>query len=107
MLDSAIWRRFDEVILFEVPSLELREALLKRYLSKLKHNDVDIKIFATDLDQATGADIERICTDAIKTVILRGDRKITSADLETAVAHHFERHRIVEKSEKALASEVQ
>lgn len=106
LLDSAVWRRFDEVILFEVPSVELREALLIRYLSKLRHADIDIKDFATDLDQATGADIERICTDAIKTVILRGDRKITNDDLNTAVAHYFERNRIVEKSEKALESKV-
>ena len=107
LLDSAVWRRFDEVVLFEVPSVELREALLERYLSKLRHTDIDIKDFATDLDQATGADIERICTDAIKTVILRGDRKIMSADLKTAVEHYFERNRIVEKSEKALESKVQ
>ncbi len=81
LLDSAVWRRFDEVVFFDVPNIELREALLRRYLSKLRHSNIDIKDIATNLEQVTGADIERICTDAIKTVILRGDREIMSADL--------------------------
>ncbi|MFN5515636.1 MAG: AAA family ATPase [Cyanobacteriota bacterium] len=101
LLDNAVWRRFDEVLFFGKPDLELRTALLKRYLSRIRHSTIDLKDFATDLDMATGADIERICIDSIKTVILRGDRDLTYVDLKTAVGRYLERTHIIANSEQA------
>lgn len=101
LLDNAVWRRFDEVLFFGKPDLDLRTALLKRYLSSIRHSTINLEDFAADLDTATGADIERICIDSIKTVILRGDREITCVDLKTAVGRYLERNRIIANSEKA------
>lgn len=101
LLDNAVWRRFDEVLFFGKPDLELRTILLKRYLSRIRHSGVDLENFAADLEAATGADIERICVDAIKTVVLRGDRELTHADLKTSIGRYLERNRIIANSEKA------
>ncbi|MBW4466342.1 MAG: AAA family ATPase [Pegethrix bostrychoides GSE-TBD4-15B] len=95
LLDSAIWRRFDEVILFEPPTLELRVALLKRYLAAIRHSGIDLTLFAAKIENATGADVERICADAIKIVILRGDDKLTADDLEVAIGRYLQRQRII------------
>lgn len=100
LLDNAVWRRFDEVLFFGKPDLDLRAALLKRYLSSIRHSTVNLENFAADLDMATGADIERICIDSIKTVILRGDRELTCVDLKTAVGRYLERNRTIANSEK-------
>ena len=101
LLDSAVWRRFDEVLFFGKPDLKLRAALLKRYLSRIRHSSINLENFAADLEKATGADIERICIDTIKTVILRGDREITHSDLKTSVGRYIERNRIIASSEKS------
>jgi SpoVK/Ycf46/Vps4 family AAA+-type ATPase len=101
LLDNAVWRRFDEVLFFGKPDLDLRTALLKRYLSRIRHSTINLEDLAVDLDMATGADIERICIDTIKTVILRGDRELTCADLKTAVGRYLERNRIIANSERA------
>ncbi|MCP2730332.1 AAA family ATPase [Limnofasciculus baicalensis] len=101
LLDKAVWRRFDELLFFGKPDLELRTALLKRYLTRIRYSEVNLENFAADLEEATGADIERICVDAIKTVILRGDRELNHIDLKTAVAHYLDRNRIISSSEKS------
>jgi ATP-dependent 26S proteasome regulatory subunit len=38
---------------------------------------------------ATGADIQRICTEAVKSVILRGDKELSADDLEVAVGKYI------------------
>ena len=70
MLDTAIWRRFDEVLLLEKPSHQLRNYLLLKNLGSIRHK-LNLEDFAKKLDGATGADIERICQNAIKSVILK------------------------------------
>jgi SpoVK/Ycf46/Vps4 family AAA+-type ATPase len=101
LLDKAVWRRFDEVIFFDNPSLELRISLLTRYLSKIRHSRIDLESCAAQLEMATGADIERICTNAIKATILRGERELTSDDMNTAVRRYLERQRIIANSERS------
>jgi hypothetical protein len=98
LLDSAIWRRFDEVLFFDNPSIELRTALLSRYLSAIRYSGIDLSAFAARIENATGADIERICADAIKSVILRGDRILTADDLEVAIGRYLDRQRIISNS---------
>ncbi|MBE9105112.1 AAA family ATPase [Nostoc cf. edaphicum LEGE 07299] len=98
LLDSAVWRRFDEVIFFDNPSVELRTALLSRYLSAIRYTAINLSTFADRLENATGADIERICSDAIKAVILRGERTLTADDLEVAVGRFLERQSIIANS---------
>ncbi len=107
LLDSAVWRRFDEVILLEKPTLELRIALLERYLAKIRHPEVDIERIAAELSDATGADIERICIDTIKTVILRGDRELTTTDIKKSIDRYLDRMQIVDYPQKFLKAEQQ
>ncbi len=102
LLDPAIWRRFDEVLFFNKPNSELRYFLLKKNLSSIQHQDIDLDKFAANLKGCTGADIEIICADAIKSVILRSERSLTIKDMEIAVNHYWERKRIVEKSIKSM-----
>lgn len=100
LLDSAVWRRFDEVFFFNKPTCELRITLLKTYLASIRHTGIDFEYFATQLAGATGADIERVCIEAKKKVILRGDRELTCDDLEVAIGRHLERQRIIANSEQ-------
>ncbi|BAT55394.1 AAA ATPase, central region [Nostoc sp. NIES-3756] len=104
LLDSAVWRRFDEVIFFDNPSLELRTALLNRYLSAIRYTAINLSTFAARLENATGADIERICSDAIKAVILRGERTLTADDLEVAIGRFLERQSIIANSRELFKS---
>ena len=102
LLDKAVWRRFDEVILFNKPDHNLRVSLLKKNLSGIRHSDIDFNQIASELKGATGSDIERICFDAIKSVIVRNQNNLTKVDLELSIRRYFKRKSIVEKSMKYL-----
>ena len=94
MLDSAIWRRFDEVLLFDKPSHDAIISLLLKNLGSIRH-EIDVYPLADQLKGATGADIERICQNAIKSVILKGEKVLKPEDLEAAIAHHHDRMEVV------------
>ena len=98
LLDSAVWRRFDEVLFFGKPTVALRLTLVKHYLASIRHSGIDFEYFATLLEGATGAEIERICVEAKKKVILRGDRELTRDDLEVAIGRHLARQHIIANS---------
>ena len=97
LLDRAIWRRFDEILIFEKPNSQNRISLLKKKLSGVRHR-INIDKFAMRLKGATGADIERICFDAIKTMILKDRNVLTESELEQALIRHINRRRIIEQS---------
>jgi ATP-dependent 26S proteasome regulatory subunit len=56
---------------------------------------------ADQLKGATGADIERICQNAIKSVILKGEKVLKLEDLEAAIAHHHDRMEVVTRSQNS------
>lgn len=84
-LDQAVWRRFDEVIWFEKPSIYL----IARFL-RLKFRNVEVEFDVTsqapNLLGFAYADLERICIQAIKTAILDRRKAVRSRDFAIAMA---------------------
>lgn len=73
LLDSGIWRRFDEIILFDLPSASDRVKIFKKYLSNLKKSrHYDYNELAKQSERLSGADIERATKDAIKSALIMG-----------------------------------
>jgi SpoVK/Ycf46/Vps4 family AAA+-type ATPase len=79
LIDNALWRRFDEVIYFGMPTENEIEKMLKlkfrTYKHKLKFDDLVKKMIGFSF-----SDIERICQDSIKKAILF-DVKYVDSDL--------------------------
>ena len=70
ILDQALFRRFDDVLHYEMPTEKEIERLIK---SKLDAYERSVKIRKTLIDEAIGlsqAEIAKSCDDAIKTAIL-------------------------------------
>ena len=87
MLDSAIWRRFDDVLLFERPSIQQIRKLLTL---KLRAVRVDFSLDSTSLvSQLNGmahADIERVLRRAIKDMVLQRRDFLSETHLRAALA---------------------
>jgi len=80
LLDQALFRRFDDVIAYEMPD---RELVLKTFKANLKGNSakgIAWKKIAEAAANLSFADITRVCNDALKTVILE-DRSSLSTQL--------------------------
>lgn len=99
MLDPALWRRFDDILLFSVPSEAEIESLLSKYFRQIKLSTaVRLKAIAKQLVGFSHADIERIATEAIKEVVLNDLAQVTPAILKQAIARQQKRRAITNNS---------
>lgn len=78
LLDSAIWRRFDDVVQFPLPSVGEREALLHVILRHATNVPPgELKKGARMMDGFAHADVERVAIDALKASILSTERMLS------------------------------
>lgn len=97
-LDAAVWRRFDDIIFFDVPGeRELADLLALRFRNFPVNFDLSRE--ASKLKGMSYSEVERVCYDAIKSAVLK-KRKVVS-ETEFAAALRAETRR------KATAKRVQ
>jgi SpoVK/Ycf46/Vps4 family AAA+-type ATPase len=98
LLDTAIWRRFDEILFFDMPDAHRREKLFKKYLRVLKKSkDLEISKLAVMTEGFSPADIAQICEEALRRIILEDRKEILYKDLEWAIAQQNRKKSIMEK----------
>lgn len=90
LLDRAVWRRFDEVVRFEMPNLEQIKRLLTLKLSGIRRNfEADDGQVASQFKGMSHADIERVLRRAVKEMILSGREFMEKNHLDTALAREY------------------
>lgn len=93
LLDHAVWRRFDEVVRFEMPNLEQIKRLLGLKLSGVRRNfDIEDAQIASIFKGLSHADIERVLRRAVKDMILSGREFLEKAHLDASLAREY-RHK--------------
>lgn len=84
-LDEAVWRRFDEVVKFEIPDLKMREEIMEHVASDipcaLKFSEV-----AKITDGFSGADLRMMLTEAIVSSLLNGRQEISQEDIDAGIS---------------------
>jgi SpoVK/Ycf46/Vps4 family AAA+-type ATPase len=100
-LDPAIWRRFDEVIVFELPS---RREIKKLVELKLKNFPTEFSISERieELKGMSYADIERICENAIKGSILKKSKSLIESEFNFAIREQQRRQAVRERLAPSL-----
>jgi SpoVK/Ycf46/Vps4 family AAA+-type ATPase len=97
LLDSAVFRRFDDVLQYRPPTLELAEAALRAHLQSLTTSDADWKKAARAALRLSYADIIKACQDAAKEVVLSNSHELTTAVLLQAIRERREAHHTAPK----------
>jgi len=86
MLDYAIWRRFEEVLLFEIPTPEELRLLLHIKLRGVRRNfDTEDDLILSFFSNKAHADIERVLRRAIKEMILGGEEFLEVRHINKAI----------------------
>ena len=86
ILDSAVWRRFDEVMVFESPNLEQLRRLLSVKLRGFRREfDVDDAQIASMFKGMSHADVERVLRRAAKDMVLAGKEFLSERHLQSAI----------------------
>ena len=83
-LDEALWRRFDDILLFELPTeREIGLLLAREFANFPAHFDLTTPI--SKLIGMSYAEIERICIDAIKKAVLKKRRSVSETEFAAAL----------------------
>jgi SpoVK/Ycf46/Vps4 family AAA+-type ATPase len=86
ILDAAVWRRFDEVLIFEPPNLEQLKKLLICKLRGLRRQfEVDSNEVINLFKGMSHADVERILRRAAKEMVLTSSEFLHERHLQSAI----------------------
>ena len=95
MLDTAIWRRFDDIIYYELPNEDLRIRLFENYLKPIKKEEkLNLIKLMRQSDGLSPSDIKMIVEEAVKKVIIQSNNIITQKDLEESLEKFLRREKV-------------
>ncbi|MGO6733522.1 ATP-binding protein [Rhizobium ruizarguesonis] len=83
-LDPAIWRRFDEVVWFERPDRRMIDRFLRMKFKNVA-TTFDPTAFISSLEGYSYAEIERVCIQAIKSMIVERRKQVHERDFNRAL----------------------
>jgi SpoVK/Ycf46/Vps4 family AAA+-type ATPase len=87
LLDKAVWRRFDEAIQFDLPTIDQIKRLLSIKLSGVRRNfEPDDTKIANLCKGMSHADIERVVRRAVKEMVLTGSEFLEKSHIESSLA---------------------
>ncbi len=103
LLDTALWRRFDEIIYFPPPTLsgvvDLLEMKLRNFPTRL-----NLRENAKRLGHMSFAEVERVCIDAIKLALLRQNDVLKQLTFDEAVRRERQRLALIRRALKRRRS---
>ncbi len=85
LLDSALFRRFDDVIHYTLPNVSVAQKIMRTRLTSFKSETIDWTIAAAAAEGLSQAEISRAADDAAKRVVLEGRTEVTADDLSRAI----------------------
>jgi SpoVK/Ycf46/Vps4 family AAA+-type ATPase len=90
LLDSAAWRRFDDIVDFPLPDQEMRQNILQIVLSEIE-GTFDTGEIAAITDGYSGSDLRMVLREAVLTALMKERTSLTNEDLVSAVAEFNKR----------------
>jgi len=85
ILDRALFRRFDDVVRFEVPTRNLVIRLLQERLAGFRTEDVDWMALAQEAEGLSHGDLARACEDAAKDMVIESREAVQGPGLRKAI----------------------
>jgi SpoVK/Ycf46/Vps4 family AAA+-type ATPase len=85
LLDRALFRRFDDVIEYQLPDSEVVKEILERKLATFQAADMEWSRILPATDGLSHADLVRASEDAAKRVVLNGSTRVTTDSLLAAI----------------------
>ena len=87
VLDPALFRRFDDVLYYQLPDSKQRAELIANRLNSYMATNVDLEAAADEADTLSHAEITRASEDAIKQVLLTRRKKVSNELLLSMLEH--------------------
>lgn len=99
LLDTAIWRRFNDILYFDMPDSKRRHDIFDKYLKVFKRADnLDIEKFSDSTEAFSPADISQICEEALRRIILQNKIEITNEEVNWAIEQQIKKKEIIHRN---------
>ena len=85
LLDSAAWRRFDDVVHFPLPDESMREKIFNVVTKYIVIENFDSSVIATMTDGLSGSDIRLVLREAVLEALDANRTVLTQEDLFDAI----------------------
>ena len=96
MLDPAVWRRFDEILMYGKPDIKRRKILLEKGLGAIGYTQKAApSSFAAKTSGFSAADISGACLDAMRRTILSKRKAVGSDDLRWGISERRRRKEVM------------
>ena len=93
-LDEAVWRRFDDILYFDLPDHARRRALFEKYLRVMRRDDdIDAAALARSTRNYSAADIMQVCVGALRRSIVEDRPSVGRADVMRSLSDQRRRRR--------------
>jgi ATP-dependent 26S proteasome regulatory subunit len=90
-LDSAAWRRFDEIVNFPKPDYQMRADILRIVTQRMDIAEFDPEAVAEKTEGLTGSDLRLVLREAVLEALTEERTTLTQGDILDAVADFEER----------------
>ena len=97
LMDDAVWRRFDEVLEFALPTQHEIELLTKMKLRSTRHR-FPLRDLAKAMKGFSHAEVELVCLDSLRRSVLGGRGVVGEDDLAQAIDRMEERRRTIRRA---------
>ncbi len=93
VLDTALFRRFDDVLYYDLPGPEERTKLIADRLDGFVSQTIKLDAVGQEAEDLSHAEITRACDDAVKQVVLSRKKKVDKKLLVAMLEHRREIYR--------------
>jgi AAA+ superfamily predicted ATPase len=98
-LDSAAWRRFDEIVNFPKPDRQMRADILRIITRRMEIDDFDPAAVAELTEGLTGSDLRMVLREAVLEALTEERTTLTQTDIVSAVQDFEERDNLKNMSD--------
>ena len=98
-LDSAAWRRFDEIVNFPKPDRQMRADILQIITRRMEIDDFDPAAVAELTEGLTGSDLRMVLREAVLEALTEERTTLTQTDIVDAVQDFEERDNLKNMSD--------
>jgi SpoVK/Ycf46/Vps4 family AAA+-type ATPase len=93
ILDNALFRRFDDVLVYELPDTEHTVSLLKERLSEYVPENFEWQMLSEKASGLSYAEITHATNEVIKTSVMNGEKEISTDAVIAALEERQEMKR--------------
>jgi SpoVK/Ycf46/Vps4 family AAA+-type ATPase len=90
LLDNAVWRRFDEIVMFPLPDADMRKKIFELVLAPIE-GKFDIQELAEMTQNYSGSDLRLVVREAVLNALTTDRTKLDQKDMIEAVKQFEER----------------